>query len=223
MRTNPQHKPQPPTATQYKAPETVSNGRLFYCLYTDADRGQDPRPLNYLLLRLYILYLRCYIYCVYRYILITYVILEYTAAPAQNTGHQERPRTQSPKPEPDARTRPRSPAQAPYIAPHSLYASAPKPSNTRDGALHSRSAPPHPFIYKYLRYILYILKIYNICVYIMCIYLSIGIYRISAAKKRANRTQKEYTHSQSKAQSNTTKKNTSNRSKDTATPNTTRR
>lgn len=28
----------------------------------------------------------------------------------------------------------------------------------------------------------------------MCIYLSIGIYKISAAKKRANRTQKEYTH-----------------------------
>lgn len=28
----------------------------------------------------------------------------------------------------------------------------------------------------------------------MCIYISIGIYKISAAKKRANRTQKEYTH-----------------------------
>ena len=40
----------------------------------------------------------------------------------------------------------------------------------------------------------------------MCIYISIGIYKISAAKKRANRTQKEYTHSQSKEQSNTTKK-----------------
>lgn len=32
----------------------------------------------------------------------------------------------------------------------------------------------------------------------MCIYISIGIYKISAAKKRANRTQKEYTHSQRK-------------------------
>lgn len=37
----------------------------------------------------------------------------------------------------------------------------------------------------------------------MCIYLSIGIYKISAAKKRANRTQKEYTQP---PQSNTTKK-----------------
>ena len=56
----------------------------------------------------------------------------------------------------------------------------------------------------------------------MCIYLSIGIYKISAAKKRANRTQKEYTQP---PQSNTTKKreNTPKRSKDTATPNTTRR
>lgn len=71
---------------------------------------------------------------------------------------------------------------------------APAEHTTHDGALHSRTAPPHPFIYKYLRYILYILEIYNICVYIMCIYISIGIYKISAAKKRANRTQKEYTH-----------------------------
>lgn len=53
----------------------------------------------------------------------------------------------------------------------------------------------------------------------MCIYISIGIYKISAAKKRANRTQKEYTHSQGKEESNTTKKreNTAKRSKDTAT------
>jgi hypothetical protein len=59
----------------------------------------------------------------------------------------------------------------------------------------------------------------------MCIYLSIDIYKISTPKKRENRTQKEYTNSQSKAQSNTTKKreNTDKRSKDTATPNTTRR
>ena len=43
------------------------------------------------------------------------------------------------------------------------------------------------------------------CVYNV-LYISIGIYKISTAKKRENRTQKEYTHSQSKAQSNTTKK-----------------
>lgn len=125
----------------------------------------------------------------------TYVILEYTTVPAQNTEHQERPRTSSPNPEPDARNAPRSPHKR-HISPPYSYRPYPAPAEhtTHDGVLHSRTAPPHPFIYKYLRYILYILEIYNICVYIMCIYLSIGIYKISAAKKIANRTQKEYTH-----------------------------
>ena len=72
----------------------------------------------------------------------------------------------------------------------------PRPSRAHDArrSVTQSFSSPHPFIYKYLRYILYILKIYNICVYILCIYLSIGIYKISVAKKRANRTQKEYTH-----------------------------
>lgn len=150
--------------------------------------------------------------------LITYVILEYTAVPAQNAERQERPRTSSPNPKPDARNAPRSPHKR-HISPPILI--PPQPSTRRATELYTAVQLPPPFyIYKYPRYILYILKIYNICVYIMCIYISIGIYKISAAKKRANRTQKEYTQP---PQSNTTKKreNTAKRSKDT--PNTTHR
>lgn len=122
--------------------------------------------------------------------------MEYTAVPAQNAEHQERPRTSSPNPEPDARNAPRSPHKR-HISPPPILIdhTPPQPSTRRTTELYTAVQLPPPFyIYKYPRYILYILEIYNICVYIMCIYISIGIYKISAAKKRANRTQKEYTH-----------------------------
>jgi len=84
---------------------------VFFIALMQMSTGDTIRAhaLYYILLRLYIIYLRCYIYCVYRYILITYVILEYAAVPVQDTEHQERPRMRPPKPEPDARTRHSSP------------------------------------------------------------------------------------------------------------------
>nr|DAF36901.1 MAG TPA: hypothetical protein [Caudoviricetes sp.] len=41
---------------QYRAPETVRNGRLFYCLYADVDRGHDPRPRPLIIYYLYYIY-----------------------------------------------------------------------------------------------------------------------------------------------------------------------
>lgn len=148
-------------------------------------------PFNYILFILYILYPRCYIYCVYRYILITYVNIRIYRHSRPERRAPGAPRTNSPNPEPDARNAPRSPHKR-HISPPILIPS--QPSTRRTTELYTAVQLPHTFIYKYPRYILYILKIYNICVYIMCIYISIGIYKISAAKKRANRTQKEYTH-----------------------------
>lgn len=65
---------------------------VFFIALMQMSTGDTIRAhaLYYILLRLYIIYLRCYIYCVYRYILITYVILEYAAVPVQDTEHQER-------------------------------------------------------------------------------------------------------------------------------------
>lgn len=184
-----------------------------------------PMPFNYILFILYILYPRCYIYCVYRYILITYVCIRIYSHSRPEHRAPGAPAHELTKSRTRRKERTQKPTQAPYIAPLFLW-TIPRPSRAHDArrSFTQSYSSPHPFIYKYLRYILYILKIYNIYVYIMCIYISIGIYKISVAKKRANRTQKEYTHSQSKEQSNTTKKreSTAKRSKDTATPSTTR-
>ena len=152
-------------------------------------------PFNYILFILYILYPRCYIYCVYRYILITYVNIRIYSRPRPERRAPGAPAHKLTKSRTRREERTQKPTQAPYIAPCS-YRPYPRPSRAHDARrsfTQSYSSPPLLYI-KYLRYILYILKIYNICVYIMCIYLSIGIYKISAAKKRANRTQKEYTH-----------------------------
>lgn len=152
-------------------------------------------PFNYILFILYILYPRCYIYCVYRYILITYVNIRIYRHSRPERRAPGAPRTRSPKPEPGARNAPRSPHKRHISPPILIDHAPPQPSTRRTTEFYTAVQLPPPFyIYKYPRYILYILKIYNICVYIMCIYISIGIYKISAAKKRANRTQKEYTH-----------------------------
>lgn len=116
---------------------------VFFIALMQMSTGDTIRAhaLYYILLRLYIIYLRCYIYCVYRYILITHVILEYTAHSPERRAPGA-PRTRSPKPEPDARNAPRSPVtSAIYRALFSICLS-PKPSHTHDGALHIRTAPP---------------------------------------------------------------------------------
>lgn len=146
-------------------------------------------PLNYILFRLYILYIQDIIctLCIGVYYLSNIRIHDSPQAAPTGTHPTRSAPTQHTKPK-----HKRAPHKR-HISPPILIPS--QPSTRRTTELYTVvQLPPHTFIYKYPRYILYILKIYNICVYIMCIYISIGIYKISAAKKRANRTQKEYRH-----------------------------
>lgn len=132
----------------------------------------------------------------YRYILITYVILEYTAVPAQNAEHQERRAQAHQIPNRTQGTHPEAHTSAIYC-PYS-YRPYPRPSRAHDArrSFTQSYSSPRPFIYKYLRYILYILEIYNICVYIMCIYISIGIYK--ALPRRERTAHRKNIHTQPK-------------------------